>query len=293
MALNVTLKADVMSVHPHSLAEIDRLAMNIEHQENKGAFEMGKQFTDKTALVTGAASGIGAATARLLHERGARVVLADIDRAGGTRLCAELGAPASFVDLDVASEQGWDEVCSQLLDQGPLHLMVHSAGIAAKARLVDTTLADFTKMLNVNLVSTFLAIRVAARAMTEGGSVVALSSIRGVLATAELGSYGASKFGVRALTRVAALELADSGIRVNSVCPGSIDTPITSGRGFQNDDSAAYLQSIPLKRRGSAEEVATAIAFLLSEDAAYVTGTDFMIDGGMSAGRTTPIRPTA
>lgn len=249
---------------------------------------MSTQFTDKTALVTGAASGIGAATARLLHERGARVVLADIDRAGGTRLCAELGAPACFVELDVASEEGWDEVCGQLLDQGPLHLMVHSAGIAAKARLADTTLADFTKMLDINLVSTFLAIRAAARVMTEGGSVVALSSIRGVLATAELGSYGASKFGVRALTRVAALELADSGIRVNSVCPGSIDTPITAGPGFQNDDSTAYIQSIPLRRRGSADEVATAIAFLLSEDAAYVTGTDFMIDGGMSAGRTTP-----
>jgi NAD(P)-dependent dehydrogenase (short-subunit alcohol dehydrogenase family) len=254
---------------------------------------MSKQFSDKTALVTGAASGIGAATARLLHERGAQVVLADIDRAGGTRLCAELGAPASFVELDVASERGWDEVCSQLLDQGPLHLLVHSAGIAAKARLADTTLHDFTKMLNVNLVSTFLAIRAAARVMTVGGSVVALSSIRGVLATAELGSYGASKFGVRALTRVAALELADSGIRVNSVCPGSIDTPITGGRGFQNDDSARYIQSIPLKRRGSAEEVATAIAFLLSEDAAYVTGTDFMIDGGMSAGRTAPPRTPA
>lgn len=254
---------------------------------------MSTQFSGKTALVTGAASGIGAATARLLHERGARVVLADIDRAGGTRLCAELGAPASFVELDVASEQGWEQVCSQLLDQGPLHLLVHSAGIAAKGRLADTTLHDFTTMMNVNLVSTFLAIRAAARVMTVGGSVVALSSIRGVVATAELGSYGASKFGVRALTRVAALELADSGIRVNSVCPGSIDTPITSSRGFQNDDTTAYVQSIPLRRRGSAEEVATAIAFLLSEDAAYVTGTDFMIDGGMSAGRTTPTKPPA
>lgn len=249
---------------------------------------MSTQFRHKTALITGAASGIGAATARLLHERGARVVLADIDRAGGTRLCAELGAPASFVELDVASEEGWAEVCGDLLDQGPLHLLVHSAGIAAKGRLADTTLRDFTTMMNVNLVSTFLAIRAAARVMTEGGSVVALSSIRGVLATAELGSYGASKFGVRALTRVAALELADSGIRVNSVCPGSIDTPITAGPGFHNDDSTAYIQSIPLRRRGSANEVATAIAFLLSEDAAYVTGTDFMIDGGMSAGRTTP-----
>lgn len=249
---------------------------------------MTTQFDGRTALVTGAASGIGAATARLLHRRGAQVVLADVDEPRGEALQAELGPRASFLALDVTSEDGWDAACARIRQHGPLHMLVHSAGVAAKARLADTTPSEFRRMLEVNLVSTFLAIRAAARVMTEGGSVVALSSVRGVLATAELGSYGASKFGVRALTRVAALELADSGIRVNSVCPGSIETPITAAPGFQDDDQAAYVQSIPLKRRGSAEEVATSIAFLLGADAAYVTGIDFMIDGGMSAGRTTP-----
>ena len=251
---------------------------------------MTTQFDGRSALVTGAASGIGAATARLLHRRGAHVVLADINEEPVTRLCAELGSRACIIAMDVASENDWDEACARILRYGPLHMLVHSAGVAAKARIADTTLSEFRKLIDINLVSTFLAIRAAARVMTEGGSVVALSSIRGVLATAELGPYGASKFGVRALTRVAALELADSGIRVNSVCPGSIETPITAAPGFQNDDQTAYVQSIPLKRRGSADEVATSIAFLLSDEADYVTGIDFMIDGGMSAGRTTPTK---
>jgi NAD(P)-dependent dehydrogenase (short-subunit alcohol dehydrogenase family) len=124
--------------------------------------------------------------------------------------------------------------------------------------------------------------------MKEGGSLVTLSSIRGVLATAGLGSYGAAKFGARALARIAALELADRGIRVNSVCPGSIVTPITLGPGFEDDDQAAYVQSIPLRRRGTPDEVAKAIAFLAGGDSTYVTGTDFIIDGGTAAGRTTP-----
>jgi NAD(P)-dependent dehydrogenase (short-subunit alcohol dehydrogenase family) len=197
------------------------------------------RFDGRTALVTGAASGIGAATARLLHRHGAQVALADIDENRGKALQAELGTRAWFLTMNVTSEDDWDAACARILRLGPLHMLVHSAGAAAKARLADTTLAEFRRMLDVNLVSTFLAIRAAARVMTDGGSVVALSSIRGVLATAELGSYGASKFGVRALTRVAALELADRGIRVNSVCPGSIETPITAAPGFQNDDQTA------------------------------------------------------
>jgi NAD(P)-dependent dehydrogenase (short-subunit alcohol dehydrogenase family) len=247
------------------------------------------EFTGRTALVTGGASGIGAATARLLHGRGARVVLCDIDVDGGAAVADDLGERAVFLPLDVTDEQGWGAVCAEM-EHEPLNVLVHSAGAATKALLADTALADFRRMLDLNLVGTFLALRSAIPLMSDGGSIVTLSSLRGVVATAGLGSYGAAKFGVRALTRVAALELADRGIRVNSVCPGSIATPISNAPGFEMDDFAAYVNTIPLHRQGRPEEVARAIVFLAGDDASYVTGTDFLVDGGTAAGRTTPRR---
>lgn len=246
---------------------------------------MSTQFEGRRALVTGSGSGIGAATARLLHRRGAEVVLTDLDLAAAAVVADELGDRATAARLDVTSEQDWE----LLADGAAVDLLVHSAGAASSSRLADTSLAAFGAMVDVNLTSTFLALRFAARHLNDGGSVVTLSSLRGVLATEGLGAYGAAKFGVRALSRVAALELAHRGVRVNSVCPGSIETPITTtGSGFEQVDMTAYVRSIPLQRRGGAHEVASAIAFLLSEDAAYVSGTDFLIDGGTAAGRLAP-----
>ena len=215
-------------------------------------------------------------------------MLADIDVDGAHRLAGQLADRVDVRRLDVTDEDAWQELVDALAAEGPLHVLVHAAGAASRSPIDQTTLAEFRRMVDLNLVGTFLALRAASRLMTDGGAVVTLSSLRGVVATAGLGAYGAAKSGVRALSRVAALELADRGIRVNAVCPGSIDTPITSGPGFQDDDMAAYVDSIPLRRRGTAEEVAHAIAFLVGDDAAYVTGTDLVIDGGTAAGRTTP-----
>lgn len=241
----------------------------------------------RTALVTGAASGIGAATARLLHARGATVVLGDIDVDGAGALADELGERASAVRLDVADEAAWDRLVERWAPDG-LDVLVHCAGIAQRAELASATLGDFRRIVDVNLVGTFLALRAAARAMGRGGAVVTVSSLRGVLATTGLGAYGASKFGVRALTRVAALELAERGVRCNSVCPGSIATDISSSKGFDVVDVDAYLRSIPMQRQGHPDEVARAIGFLVGDDASYVTGTDLLVDGGTAAGRTTP-----
>jgi NAD(P)-dependent dehydrogenase (short-subunit alcohol dehydrogenase family) len=252
---------------------------------------MGLQFSGKRALVTGGASGIGAATVELLHRRGAEVVIADIDVASGEELAARLGERAAFARLDVTDESDWVALGERLVAVGPLHALVHSAGAAHKSSIATTSLADFRRMIDINLVGTFLALQAASWLITDGGAVALLSSLRGVLATAELGSYGAAKFGVRALGRVAALEFAERDIRVNSICPGSIVTPISQAPGFQDDDMEAYVRSIPLRRRGTPDEVAQTIAFLVSDEAAYVTGTDFVIDGGTAAGRSTPKLP--
>ena len=240
-------------------------------------------------LVTGASGGIGGACAELFAAHGATVYLTDVNDDAGRAFTAMLGANAYYRRLDVTSETDWADATVAMATAGhDITVLVNSAGAAMKATLADTSLDQFRRMIDLNLVGTFLGLKAAAAAMAGGGSVINLASLRGVLATAELGAYGAAKFGVRALTKVAALELADRGIRVNSVCPGSIETEITSVSDFANDDVEAYVQSIPMKRRGAPEEVAKVIRFLATDDSSYVTGTDLLVDGGQAAGVRTP-----
>ncbi|MCG7633380.1 MULTISPECIES: SDR family NAD(P)-dependent oxidoreductase [Gordonia] len=246
-------------------------------------------FHGAGVLVTGAAKGIGAATAALLAQHGARVYPTDIDSVTGVASAAEYGAAERFRVLDVRDEDAWEAVVADMAADGaPLQILVNSAGAAIKAPLAETTLDGFRHMLELNLVGTFLGVRAAARHMRPGGAVVNISSLRGVLATAELGAYGASKFGVRALTRVAAIELADKGIRVNDVCPGSIETEITAVPDFASDDVDSYVRSIPMQRRGSPTEVAEVIRFLADPRSSYITGVDLLVDGGTGAGVRTP-----
>jgi NAD(P)-dependent dehydrogenase (short-subunit alcohol dehydrogenase family) len=241
------------------------------------------------ALVTGAASGIGAATASTLHAHGATVWLTDIDVDGVRARASELGPGAHWARLDVTDEADWTRVGAEITAAGQtLTALVNSAGAAIKSSILATPVDALRRLLELNLVGTFLGLQLAGTAMTGGGAVVNVSSLRGVLATAELGAYGASKFGVRALSRVAALEFADAGIRVNTVCPGSITTPITDGPGFADDDMVAYVQSIPMRRRGTPDEVAGTILFLVSDASSYVTGAELLVDGGTGAGAVTP-----
>jgi NAD(P)-dependent dehydrogenase (short-subunit alcohol dehydrogenase family) len=245
-----------------------------------------RDMSGKRVLVTGATGGIGWAVSELLHRSGATVFLTDIDRERGTSLAESLGDRARFLPLDVTDEDSWSRVAVGLEGAGDrLTTLVNCAGAALRRPLVDTSPADFRRILELNLTGTFLGIRMAGGHLADGGSIVNISSLNGVLPTAGLGAYVASKAGVSALTRVAALELADRGITVNAVCPGSIDTAITDSADFADTDWDAYLQTIPAGRRGTPVEVAHAVLYLVSDESRYVTGTNLVIDGGIAAGR--------
>jgi len=239
-----------------------------------------------TALVTGGAAGIGAAVVRLLHQEGAQVYVADVDADAGATLSAELGDGADFVALDVTDEESWAAALEEIRRSGSQPTtLVNSAGAALRRPLLDTSPGDFRRIVDLNLTGTFLGLSIAGGRLASGGAIVNISSLNGVLPTAGLGAYVASKAGVSALTRVAALEFATRGIRVNAVCPGSIDTAITAAPEFDDVDWDAYVRTIPLGRRGAPREVAEAVLYLASDASAYVTGTNLVIDGGIAAGR--------
>jgi len=245
-------------------------------------------MADRCALVTGATGGLGWAISELLYDEGATVYLSDIDLDRGAALADKLGDRARFVHLDVTDEESWSAAAGVIQGTGDrLTTLVNCAGAAMKSPLVDTSVADFRRILELNLTGTFLGMRLAGRLMVDGGSVVNISSLNGVLPTQGLGAYVASKAAVSALTRVAALELAERGITVNAVCPGSIETAITDSQDFADTDWDAYVRTIPLGRRGAPDEVAHAVLYLVADESRYVTGTNLVIDGGIAAGRRT------
>jgi 3alpha(or 20beta)-hydroxysteroid dehydrogenase len=239
----------------------------------------------KVALVTGGSRGMGAATVRRLHSEGASVVAADILDDEGKSLADELGERVRYMHLDVTSDVEWPAVVEATEREfGKLDVLVNNAGILRFSTVEECTLDDFRLIIDVNLVGTFLGMRAGIPALRRagGGSIVNLSSTEGLGATLLCGAYTASKFGVRGITKVAALENGRDKIRVNSVHPGGIDTPMT--RAVMDDNGRKYVASkVPLKRMGSAEDVANLIAFLASDDSAYCTGAEFVIDGGATA----------
>ena len=244
---------------------------------------MTQRFEGRVALVTGGSRGMGAATVRRLHSEGASVVVADILDDDGKALADELGDRVRFVHLDVSSEEQWQDVVAQTEREfGKLDVLVNNAGILKFNTIVDTPLEEFRQVIDVNLTGVFLGMKTAIPAMKRagGGAIVNVSSTEGMAATLFCGAYTASKFGVRGITKAAALEYAGDGIRCNSVHPGGMDTPMT--RAVMDEQGRKYVASkVPLKRMGTSEDVANVIAFLASEDAAYTTGAEVLIDGGV------------
>lgn len=240
----------------------------------------------KVALITGAARGMGAAHARRFIAEGASVVLGDILDAEGAALAAELGPDARYIRLDVTKPDDWAAaVALCVADFGGLHILVNNAGIFGGAAIVDHPLDLWQRMIEINLTGVFLGIRAATTALVASGSgsIINISSVAGLRGAPGGSAYVASKFGVRGLTKAVAAELAPFGVRCNSVHPGIIDTPMAEGLNTQGYD-------YPLGRMARSEEVTNLVLYLASDEASYSTGSEFIVDGGLTMGGISPTR---
>ncbi len=231
----------------------------------------------RVALITGGARGQGAAEAKLFVDEGATVVITDVLTEEGERTAGELGC--DFLEHDVASEERWAEVVAEVVDRhGRLDVLVNNAGILYAGRLVNTRTEDWDRVIAINQTGVFFGMRAVASVMTEqgSGSIVNISSVAGLEGVFGSMAYTASKFAVRGMTKVAAKELGPSGVRVNSVHPGIIDTVMTAD--FPKE---RMLRSVPIGREADPSEVAAVVLFLASDEAGYCTGQEFVVDGGM------------
>lgn len=251
------------------------------------------RFDGKVVMVTGAARGQGEAEARLFAAEGAKVVLGDVLDAEGEAVAADIGPAARFVHLDVSQEDQWSAAVDAARELGGrLDALVNNAAILRPAAIEDTSLDDYMSVINVNQVGCFLGMKAAMPAMRDGGggAIVNISSIDGIGSKNGLVSYTASKFAIRGMTKTAAMEWGRFGIRVNSVHPGGVNTVMGNPFSMPEVEVVPYQhQAIP--RIGYPEEIASAVAFLASDDAAYVTGTELVVDGGWLAGRLEPGLP--
>ena len=242
----------------------------------------------KVALITGAARGQGAAEARLFVERGAKVMMTDVLDDEGAQVAAEIGDSAAYMRLDVTSEQGWKDVVAATVEKfGKLNVLINNAGIITPAKEVhETSLEDYRKVIDINQIGVFLGMREVVEPMkkADGGSIVNISSIDGLTGMYGASAYCASKFAVRGMTKVAALELGKYGIRVNSLHPGGVKTKILDDIYLTEAQAEEAFKASPLGRIGKSEEMATLAAYLASDDASYSTGSEFVADGGLTAG---------
>ncbi|MFA5883251.1 MAG: glucose 1-dehydrogenase [Acidimicrobiia bacterium] len=251
------------------------------------------RLAGKVALITGAARGQGEAEARRFSREGARVVLADVLDAEGSAVAKDIGDAARYVHLDVSNEDGWQDAIDAAEEMGPLNVLVNNAAILKFTSIADTTLDEYLQVIMVNQVGTFLGMRAAIAPMKRagGGSIVNISSIDGIGSKNSLVSYSSSKGAVRSMTKTAALELGQFGIRVNSVHPGGVWTPMIGDVPAETFDAGHH--QLPLARAARADEIAAMVLFLASDEASYCSGGEFVVDGGWLAGDINPFLPGA
>jgi len=240
------------------------------------------RFDGKVVLISGAARGQGAAEARMLVAEGGKVVLGDVLEAEGAALARDLGAAAAFISLDVTRQDDWARAVAAAVAMGGLHGLVNNAGIYIPKTLMETDVALFERHMRVNQLGCFLGMQAVVPAMERGGggSIVNISSVAGLRGSPGAIAYSSTKWALRGMTKAAALDLAPRGIRVNSVHPGPIDTPMLDARTAEQNDRRR--RQVPMQRFGTAEEAAKLVLFLLSDDSAYMTGAELAIDGGAS-----------
>jgi 3alpha(or 20beta)-hydroxysteroid dehydrogenase len=244
----------------------------------------------KVAIVSGGARGQGEGEARRFAAEGARVVLGDLLDDEGKAVAGSIGEAARYVHLDVTKEADWaDAVATATSEFGRLDILVNNAGMGIITPIIGGSLDEYLKVIMVNQVGVYLGMKAAAEAIgaSGGGSIVNISSIDGIVGMPGLSAYVSSKFAVRGMTKVAALELAPLGIRCNSVHPGYIDTPMIRG-GSESADLSSYAAGVPAGRVGTVADVVDVVVFLASDASRYCTGSELVVDGGLIAGISLP-----
>lgn len=244
-----------------------------------------KRLKGKVAIITGAAQGMGASHAKRFIEEGAKVVISDIDIEKGEKFADDLGENALFVKHDVTKEEDWKNVVSQTEKEfGPVNILINNAGTSDSTPFETSTVELYTKVFKINQLSVFLGMQAVYPSMqqTENGSIVNISSMSGIVGQVGAAAYNGTKFAVRGMTKTAALELAPLGIRVNSVHPGIIKTPLTELPEHQ-EILKEMEKEIPLGRVGEAKEITNLCLYLASDESTYSTGSEFVADGGYTA----------
>jgi 3alpha(or 20beta)-hydroxysteroid dehydrogenase len=248
---------------------------------------MAGKLKGRVAIITGASRGQGAATASLFQAEGAKVVLLDILESDGEKLARELGSDAVFRKADITREDDWRNTVAETIKRwGSVDILINNAGIVHPASIIDLKKADFERVMQINLIGSWLGIKSVAPAMIAKGkgAIVNICSTSGLWGMNGLAAYSASKWALRGLTKTAAMELGLKGIRVNAVFPGGINTPMGNITNEPVADLAKYYQRQPIQRIGEPLEVARTSLFLVSDDAAYLCGAEIAVDGGMTLG---------